>query len=101
MRRSEKSEQGPFYGEAYCPFLATLVVRETAYFDAKVLFDAVRRLATSSSLTGEAVWETLETYLWPGSSGPNITLTIYIPDIGDGTSRTVSASDWTFLQFLF
>ena len=89
------------YGDAYCPFLVTLVVRETAYFDAKVLFDAIRRLAVSSSLTGEAVWNTLETYLWPDSSGPNITITFHIPDMGDGTSRTVSASDWTFFQFLF
>lgn len=88
-------------GQAYCPYVATLVVRETAYFDAQMLFDAIRRMATSSSLTGEAIWNTLSDYLWPGSTGPNITLTIHIPDIGDGSARVASASDWTLLQFLF
>ena len=64
-------------------------------------FMQLRRLDVSFSLTGESVWNTLEKYLWPDSAGPNITITFHIPDMRDGTSRTVSASDWTFFQFLF
>lgn len=89
------------YDDVYCPFLATLVVKESAYFDAKMLYDAIRKMVTSSSLTGEALWNEVCSHIWPDTPAPYITLTIYIPDIGDGSSRTLSASDWTLFQFFF
>lgn len=88
------------YANVYCPYRLTLVVKETSYFDAESMFNAIRRMATSSSLTGEAIWNVLCSYVWPGVPGPYITISMEIPDVGDGTSRSISVSDWELFQFL-
>ena len=64
------------YANVYCPYRLTLVVKETSYFDAESMFNAIRRMATSSSLTGEATWNVLCSYVWPGVPGPYITISM-------------------------
>ena len=88
-------------GKTYCPMLSTLVIRDSAYFDASILYDAIRKMATSSSFSGEAIWNTLKGYIWPDAEGPYITLAITIPDNGLGSSINFSLSDWSLIQVLF
>ena len=99
----EKEQEGleRKYINCYCPVFISLSVRPTNEFDASALFKAISDMInTGSELTAEAIYMTIAGIIWDSPSG-NLVLDIHIPDTGDGSSRDISYSDWSILQFFF
>lgn len=89
------------YENYYFPYRVWLDVRKTELFDVARVFDKVQELLSNpSSISGEAIWNSITPILWPSQRGPFVTIAVEFPNV-DGGIRKIVLTDYAALQFLF
>ena len=89
------------YKNYYCPYSLSISIKETKEFSCSSAFTIIRNLLMNMNAQSRDIyWNELTRLVWGSEGGEYITIELYFPDTGNGSSRTLKYTNFEAISYL-